>query len=204
MQPNMMKAEAGGLKETQIIVLVIKDSEYLNNMLNLTKDISQVSKRICYVTLNRPYMSIVELFLKSNIDLSKFYFVDAITKTAEMVETKDNCEFVSSPGALTELSLTISNILEKEKFDYLIFDSLSTLLVYESDTVITKFIHFLIAKIRVIGCNAFFTCLKQDNSSLLIRDINMFADKIIDVEKLSMYPTSSSASSQPQFAFQKS
>ena len=93
---------------------------------------------------------------------------------------------MSSPSALTELSLSISNILEREKFDYMIFDSLSTLLVYESETVITKFVHFLIAKVRVIGCNAIFTCLKQDVNSILIRDINMFADRVLDIEKLNI------------------
>ena len=178
--------QPAGLTENQIIVLIVPDKDYLSSIVTLTRDISANSKRICYVTLNRPYRSLLDIFSKNGINTSKFYFIDAITKTAEMAESIDNCEFVSSPGALTELSLSISNILEQEKFDYMIFDSLSTLLVYESETVITKFVHFLIAKVRVIGCNAMFTCLRQDINSVLVRDINMFADKIIDVEKLNL------------------
>lgn len=184
MQPTPVTAQSSSFKDNQIVVLIIPDNDYLNNMIKLTKDISQTSNRICYVTLNRPYRSLMELFSNSNIDVKKFYFIDAITKTAEIADSNQNCDFVSSPNALTELSLSISNVLEKEKFDYMIFDSLSTLLVYESETVITKFVHFLIAKVRVIGCSALFTCLQQDINSVLIRDINMFADKVLDIGKL--------------------
>ena len=187
MQPTPPAAnQPSGLKDNQIVVLIIPDNDYVKSIISLTKELNDGGSKICYITLNRPYRSIHALFEKNGMDMSKFFFIDAITKTAEMAETTENCEFVSSPSALTELSLSISNILEREKFDYMIFDSLSTLLVYESETVITKFVHFLIAKVRVIGCNALFTCLKQDTGSILIRDINMFADKILDMEKLNL------------------
>ncbi|MBU0763103.1 MAG: hypothetical protein KKD39_08775 [Candidatus Altiarchaeota archaeon] len=84
---------------------------------------------------------------------------------------------------MTELSVSISKLMDAGTCKLIFFDSLSTLLVYESDTTIAKFVHFLMAKVRVTGCNAIFTCLKQDADSLLVKDINMFADRVIDVEK---------------------
>ena len=170
------------IKESQILVLVIPDKQYSERILGVIKELSSTYNSICYVSLNRPYRSLKKNFEDSGIDINKFFFIDAITKTAEIPAPDDRCEFISSPSALTELSLAISNNLEHKKFDYILFDSLSTLLVYESDTVVTQFVHFLMAKIRVVGCKAIFTCLKQDLDSMLLKDINMFADRIIDME----------------------
>jgi len=166
----------------QVIVLIIPDEEYREKILDITKELSNLTDKICYISLNRPYGTLIQEFKRREIDLKKFYFIDAITQTAETTQPSPNCEFVSSPGALTELSLSISNILDKKEVNYLIFDSLSTLLVYENEMIVTKFIHSLMAKIRVVGCNAVFTCLEQDKGSVLIKDINMFSDRILNVK----------------------
>jgi len=170
------------IKESQILVLVIPDKQYTDRLQGIVKELSNNYQSICYVSLNRPYRTLKKNFEENRIDIGKFFFIDAITKTAEIPTPTENCEFISSPNALTELSLAISNSLERKKFDYILFDSLSTLLVYESDIVVTQFVHFLMAKIRVVGCRAIFTCLKQDLDSVLLKDINMFADRVIDME----------------------
>jgi len=167
----------------QILVLVMPEDNYTEHLLLVVKEISKLPGKICYISLNRPYNSLVGIMQHSGLDLKKIHFIDAITKTAQLTTKCDECEFISSPGALTELSVTISKLMDTGDYKYIIFDSLSTLLVYESDTTITKFVHYLMAKVRVAGCNAIFTCLKQDANSILIKDINMFADKVIDLEK---------------------
>jgi len=167
----------------QIIVLIIPEENYTERLINIVKEMNQLDGKICYISLNRPYNSLLTSFKKAGINTDNIYVIDAITRTAQLALKCDNCEFVSSPGALTELSVTISNLMETGRFKYIIFDSLSTLLVYESDNTIAKFVHFLMAKVRVVGCNAIFTCLKQDADSILVKDINMFADKVINFEK---------------------
>ena len=180
---NVNITESGFLSDNQVMVLLIPEEDYLQQLLKVVTQLADEANRICFISLNRPYTSLTSLFEKNNVDAKKFYFIDAITKTAELPPETENCSFISSPGALTELSVEVSSIIENEEFDYLLFDSLSTLIVYETDAVITKFIHFLMAKVRVASCKAIFTCLKQDMQTNLIRDINMFADKIIDLDK---------------------
>jgi len=172
----------GSKDEGQIIVLLIPDEEYSRRILKITKEIANVCDNLCYVSLNLPYAPLINNFKKEGIDISKFYVIDGITQTAEIAKNRDGVEYVSSPGALTELSLAISHLLETRKFEYIIFDSLSTLLVYEASPTVTKFVHSLMAKIRVVGCKAIFTCLKQDSSSVLLKDVNMFSDRILDAE----------------------
>lgn len=168
--------------ETQILVLIIPNKDYQKRVTDLTKDIAKLSEKICYVSLNKPYKTLLKNFTDAGIDTTKFIFIDAITKTAEMPPVVENCEFVSSPGALTELSLAISNTLETKGVNLIVFDSLSTMLVYEDENIVTKFVHSLMAKIRVMGCRGIFTCLKQDSDTVLLKDVNMFADKIIDID----------------------
>jgi archaellum biogenesis ATPase FlaH len=168
---------------SQIIVLIMPEENYTGHLLDVLSDMARSDWSILYVSLNRPYSSMIKIFGEKGISPSRMHFVDAITKTAEIPGECDQCDYVSSPGSLTELSVNISRLLDNGQYNLLIFDSLSTLLVYESDTTIAKFVHFLMAKVRVAGCSALFTCLKQDSDSILIKDINMFADKVIDFEK---------------------
>jgi hypothetical protein len=170
-------------EDNQIMVLIIPEENYIERLINVVKDLTKMDGKVCYVSLNRPYTSLMATFHKAGLNTENIHFIDAITKTAQIPAECQECEFVSSPGALTELSVTVSRAMEGGKFRYIVFDSLSTLLVYESDATIAKFVHFLMAKVRVSGCSAIFTCLKQDSESVLIKDLNMFADRVIQLEK---------------------
>jgi len=172
-------AEAKG----RILVLVIPEQKYTKDLIDVSKSLADKYSSICYVSLNRPCSDLTKLLAESTVDLKKFYFVDAITRTAKIPEPSNTCSYISSPGSLTELSLAVSNFFDRNKADCLIFDSLSTLFVHESESVITKFVHFLMAKLKVVGCDAYFTVLKGDENSALIKDISMFADQIVDITK---------------------
>jgi len=169
--------------ENKIVVLIVPDEQYTQKVLSLAKDLSTGMGSILYISLNRPYVSVISSFSSLGINPEKFYFVDAVTQTAQKGDgSSDKVKYVSSPGSLTELSLTLSKLLDNQKFDFVFFDSLSTLLVYEEETVVTRFIHSLVSKIRVVGCKGIFTCLKRDMDSIVIKDLNMFADRILDIE----------------------
>lgn len=172
-----------GIEENRVVVLIIPDEQYTQKLLGITREVVEVSNSALYVSLNRPYQTLAESFSAAGIDASKLSYVDAVTQTASKAEDSgDNVKYVSSPGALTELSLTIAKILDTKKHDFLLFDSLSTLLVYENEMVVTRFIHSLMSKLRVLNCKGVFTCLKRDVDSVVIKDLNMFADMILDTE----------------------
>ena len=99
--------------DRQIIVLIVPEHNYINRMVSVVRDISNFEGRTCYVSLNRPYKTLIESFETEEINLDKFHFIDGITLTAITCNSDDKCTYVSSPGALTELSLAISKVLEK-------------------------------------------------------------------------------------------
>ncbi|MFH1126171.1 MAG: hypothetical protein V1703_03520 [Candidatus Altiarchaeota archaeon] len=167
----------------KILVLAVPEQKYSQHMADILKTLSERYKCICYVSLNKPCNALLDMLKENSIDVSKFYFIDTITRTAKIPEPVDYCSFISSPGALTEISLAVSNFFATGRPDCLVFDSLSTLFVHEVESAITKFVHFMMAKMKVIGCDAYFTVLKADENSAMIKDIHMFADQVIDVSK---------------------
>ncbi|MDD5111358.1 MAG: hypothetical protein PHG85_02310 [Candidatus Altiarchaeota archaeon] len=166
-----------------ILVLVVPEDNYSKNLVDLAKSLSEKYKTLCYVSLNRPCKSVMQMLTAAGVDLTRFYFMDAITKTARVPEPMSNVTYISSPGALTEISLAVANFFNVNHADCFIFDSLSTLSVHESETVIAKFVHFLMAKLKIVGCDSFFTVLKTDENSILMKDVKMFADQIVEIGK---------------------
>src|SRR3989338_6978118 len=106
--------------------------------LNLKKELADNNK-VCYVTLNKSYENLRQIFEKNNIKLENIKFIDAITRTFKKVDDTEKGKFCSSPMAMTEISLKINEIL-KENFDYLIFDSITSILMQEKNTALIKFI----------------------------------------------------------------
>jgi len=173
---NVLKTE---IKKNKLLVAIVSNKGYNTKMTEITKDVSD-NKKMCYVSLNKPFDTIEENLKAKKINTNNFIFVDAITKGAGKKEAA-NVVFVSSPRALTELNITIGKILEVGKVKNLIFDSLSTLLIYEKPLVVVKFVHALIAKLRALNVTAVFIVLKDDVTPDLLKNLYMFADKVISI-----------------------
>jgi KaiC/GvpD/RAD55 family RecA-like ATPase len=140
-------------------------------------------KALCYATVTKPYDTLVKDFAAGNIPHQNMLFIDAITKHAGKKGSDEaaNCIHVNSPSALTSLSLAIEKAIETKKFDVLVFDSISGLLVYNKKEIVCRFINDLIAKVRKVGV----TCVlisEQETKQEVLADVSMFCDRTIDAE----------------------
>lgn len=169
------------ISENNVVVMVIPNKKYSSTLLENIKQLSSVYSKICYVSLSTPYEELTENFKKSGIDNSKFFFIDCITEKIKEAR-KDNILYVSSPRALTELNITINKVLDMNEIPLTIFDSLSTLLVYEGSMTVIKFMHSIISTFRTYGAKCVFTCMKDDINADMMKDLNMFADRLIETE----------------------
>jgi len=167
----------------QVILLIMPNEEYTKDIIDITKQLGDQHTSMCYVSLNKLYDALMKTLKDNKININKFFFIDCITKTATTPPEVKNAIFMEAPNALTTLSLAIKEVLKVQKPDVFLFDSLSTLLIYERGTVVTKFVHSIIGNIRKTSCKALFTCLKGDTDSQLVKDLGMFVDKVIDLGK---------------------
>jgi len=169
------------IMDNQIVVFIIPNKEYADRLKEIVHAAIQVQKRICYVCLNKPCDTLIKNLEINEEDLKKFFFIDAITQSVKTPDEKDRVMYISSPRSLTELNVAISKVLEVGKIDCTIFDSLSTLLVYENAMTVTKFVHTIMAKLRTTTSKGIFTALKEDVTKNLMKDLNMFGDSIVDL-----------------------
>ncbi|MBD3309624.1 hypothetical protein GF351_00205 [Candidatus Woesearchaeota archaeon] len=167
------------LEENQAILLLVDGSDYNKTITDIAKSLAE--KQLCYVTLNKTFKSLKEIFSKKKVKVENVVFVDAISKTIKKTPDQEKgCYYVSSPAAMTETALMISKFL-KHKFDYLVFDSLTNLLVYEKKAPVARFVSSLVNKIKSSKTKAVFIAVKIESQSALIEEASMFVDKVIDI-----------------------
>lgn len=159
---------------------MIPNERYSKIIIDVAKQLAGSYKHICYVSLNKLYDPLLKGLADNKVDVGKFFFIDCISrgvmKTPEKIK---NCEFLSSPQALTEMHISISKNLKAKKSEALLFDSLSTLLVYENEVLVTRFVHGLIGAVRGVGPKAFLTVLEGDTRGELVKSLGMFTDQTI-------------------------
>lgn len=113
------------------------------------------------------------------LNLDKYFFIDVLTSSVKTPPVVDNCEFVQSPSALTDISLALSKAIEEKGCDNILFDTISTLTIYENLSEIIKFSQSMITKARVNNVKSVFIAMKEDSEEL-IKDLTMFVDGVVE------------------------
>ena len=170
------------LNKNQILVFLIPNDKYSESMIDISKLVSKKFNNLCYITLNKPFDTITLLFKENKINTDKFFFIDGATSGFKEPKDVLDVVFISSPKSLTELNININKIINKRKIPIIIFDSLSTLLVYEQPSTVIKFTHSVISSMRTSKVKCIFTALEKDIESELIKDLGMFVDRIVKLK----------------------
>ena len=178
-----LKKELSNLSDYVILAKVSSKNYQLINLEIIRHLISVDNIPVVYVTLNKPYSTLKEIFKKEKINLDMIIFIDAVTQTQEskVKKTKD-CLFIGSPEKLSDISLAMDQAVRAIPSDkrFLFFDSLSTLLIYNRAGTIVKFIHFIITKMREWKVIGIIISLEKESNEELIDKLTQFCDKSID------------------------
>jgi len=167
------------MKPGEINVIVSPQEKYYDNIIGIAKSFSDEEGIACFVTVNRLYSALLKDFSEAGISGKNFLFVDAVTKSINPgAEAQKNCIFLDSPSDLTRLSITISEILSSEKVTGIIFDSISTLLVYNKDGPVFKFIHALANKIKQYNKSAVLLVGKGESTDKIMDELSIYADRV--------------------------
>ena len=166
------------LEEKATILLLMPGASYNTVVIDTARKVS--GKRVCYITLNKTYNSLQELFFKQNINTRNFFFIDAISKSfTEQASEQSQCQFIT-PGSLTEISLTIAEVL-KTKFDYFIFDSVTNLFVYQRQNDVIKFLSDMLQKVKRAETKAVLYAVEEEDT--LLRKLCVMVDACITVPR---------------------
>ncbi len=169
------------LENKQIVLIVVSKAQYSDKLADIISAVEQVSNKVCYVCLNKPYNTVIKNLESSNHNPDKYFFIDVLTSTVKTPEPVDNCEFVQSPSALTDISLAFTRAEQEMNCNNFLFDAISTLAIHNDIGEIIKFTQNLMTKARVIGVKSVYIALKEDSKEL-VNDLTMFVDGVIELE----------------------
>ena len=176
-----LRKELSDLKDNYSVLLMISKEKYEETYLELTKKLMEDFGSGVYVTVNKESSDLISEMKELGIDTDKIHFIDAVTEmVSEEVNIKKNVELVSSPNDLVELNILVENAIAKKQKGFLIFDSLTTLEVYNDEKSVEKFAHSLSQETKNSSINDVFLIMKHSKEEL-IETIAQFFDKIIEL-----------------------
>ena len=175
-----------GLREG-FVVLVLTSAENFFRVTTALLDyaVNEASMSGVYVTASRPYIYLTKAFQDKGINTENILFIDCVSALAgEHADRKGNCVFVENPVSLESISTHLENLLSdigpKKRFIFL--DSLSTFLIYNTESSVAKFSHMLINKLRVIDTSGVFMSLEKEAPTETIQRLIQMCDKVIKID----------------------
>jgi len=172
--------------KNRFLLILLEEIEYLQKLEEIIKSVEKTKTEICYVCLSKPYTDVMEDLKSKGIDTTNFFFIDVLTSHYKEPEPVDNCIFIPAPTDLTAIRVAIKKAVEEKKRNVILFDTISTLLVYQKTSSIVKFTHHLLTEESQENVKKLFIVLKGDtvpieDSQRLIKDLTMFADKTLEL-----------------------
>ena len=175
------------LKKKFIGLVVVSSSKYAATNIDLLKGFcNRMRMGGVFITANRPYNTLANDLKSRHIDIENLFFIDTVTKgVAAVPDRAEKCLYINSPRNLTEISIALEQIIveipTKEKFLYL--DSVSTLLSYNDQDTVIKFVHFLVTKMREIWkMYGILIVLEKETDERIISQLAQFCDKVVEVK----------------------
>jgi len=142
---------------------------------------------VIVVTTNQPYAILKKAYEKDGIDLSRVGFIDAITRYAvgEVPVGAKGVRFTSSPSDLTQLGIAISDSLKDMggRKAAILLDSVSTMLIYLPSTNLSKFIHFVSSKLKILDMAGIFLAVEDGLDPTLLSQLTTFVDQVVDMDR---------------------
>ncbi len=142
---------------------------------------------VVVVTTNQPYAILKKTYEKDGIDLSRVGFIDTITRYAigEVPAGARGVRFTSSPSDLTQMGIAISDSLKDMggKKAAILLDSVSTMLIYLPSANLSKFIHFVSSKLKILDMTGIFLAVEDGLDPMLLSQLTTFVDQVVNMDK---------------------
>jgi hypothetical protein len=169
------------LENNQVLLVVLPNNDYSENLVKCLKCCKE--KKIGYVTTNKGYWALNNYFEKEKINTNSMFFIDCVSKTIGTPKIAKNCTFISSPNALTELSIACKGLI-KLNVPLIVIDSLSTLAIYKKSSTLIKFVHDLTNKARESSTKLVWLISDKDRKTPLFQNLGMIVDNTVEMYKI--------------------
>lgn len=175
------------MKDHGLYLIISAPTEIRNKNIGLIEKLLSEDYYVLVITTNQPYDILKKNYEKTGIPLDRIHFIDTVTKYAmgHDPQPAKNCRFVSNPANLTDIGIAATEALKdlEGKKVCLLFDSVSSLLIYISSQNITRFIHFVTNKLRLLNFAGIFLVVEKGLDPEVMDQLTTFVDVVVDVDK---------------------
>lgn len=174
------------IKEGALYLIMASAARLKEENINLIRMLLSRDYYVLVVTANHPYDILKKIYEQKGIPMERIFVVDTVTKYAmgHDHEPTSDSRFINHPSDLTDLGIAITTILNsnKEKKISLLFDSVNAMLIYISSQNITRFIHFVTNKLRLMNFSGIFLAVEKGLDPDLLIQLTTFVDRVIDAD----------------------
>ena len=176
------------ISRNRTLLIVFDEEEYENSIDDVLKSLAVTKKKICYVCLNKTYEDVIGELKEQGIPTKNFFFIDVLSSYYNRQDPTKNCIFVSAPTDTVSIMVAIMKAVKEKNCKIVVFDTLSTLLIYRQPYIILRFTHRILqdGPDSVISKKVLIAIkggeLLGHERDELIKDIMMFADNSITIE----------------------
>ncbi|MEW6069192.1 MAG: hypothetical protein AB1485_01105 [Candidatus Thermoplasmatota archaeon] len=174
-----------GIKSYEVTLIPVDINNYFKVILGTMKYlVNERDMGGVYISATRPSKAIISRLESENINLSDVLFVDSVSYMSEgPPPPADNVIFVESPTML-ELILTKADILLKKAKSarkFIIFDSINALSIYNSEKILTEFLHVLVNALGAKEIASLLLSVKGQTPKEIDGLLRMLCDNVIEI-----------------------
>ena len=150
--------------------------DYNDLVMDMTEEMSRNHSSVCYITLNKTFRAMLRLLRDRNISVDKFYFMDFITPRVLQRDPSERCMFLDSFDDLDLFAEKLLTLVRANRIEAVIFDSLSSFLVYKSDAEVIGFFDYTVSFLEEMGVDLALIALSEDAKRPAVKQMKMLVD----------------------------
>jgi len=172
------------LAKNQIFLILTSAGNIRERNMEIIRELSGLGYHSVVITTNFPYSVLRKLYDQGGVDLTKVSFIDAVTRNSlgSAEDIPGIVRYINNPANLTDMGIAVTEVLKEHHSGKvcILYDSISTLLIYLSSANISKFIHFVTNKLRLMDISGVFLAVEKGLDPMLMTQLTTFVDTVID------------------------
>lgn len=177
-----------GLPERYLVMVTSSPANYVPHIFAVLRKLMTPETIGVYISVNKPYFALTPLMESQKIPTENMYFLDCASGLmGKQPQELERAYILSGPSNLTELSITLTELLSSEKLKgredktILFLDSVSTFLIYNDANTVAKFLHAISGKVRIHNISGVFFSLHEDITKGAVATTVQFHDKVLEL-----------------------
>lgn len=177
---------ASKVNENEIVLFVVPSALEHDLTEEMVTHFTRAENALCvYVTVAKPSQTVDRAFTEAGAKTENIFYIDCATAlTGVSVKRAGNVVYLK-PSDLTDITISLDDVVDElppDREGILMFDTLSTLMVYNEADTVSRFAHALMANIRQWPIKAVVFTIDEETDEVIKSRLTQFSDQTITIE----------------------